>query len=176
MINYHRYKNENINYCRLRMYAIKVECPEKTAKCKVENPSRVVSRKSAPYLTKTLANGKLPSRQHCCKAVRPSLLKWLMSIRSTWRPKKRSISSGSFSSSNWLWSSISTWLTWVRLGKSYFKMVTGAKGCRLSSYLLAYFGTLLLNWSALPNRGEGGFEEVDEDVDMGDEGSEKAGE
>lgn len=161
------------------MYAINDECPEKTAKCKVEKPSLVVRRISAPYLTKTLANGKLPSRQHCCKAVRPSLFKWLMSMPSRWRAKKRSISSLFRMSSNWLWSSESKGLTAVRRGKSWhFRMVTGLKGCRLSSYLLAYFGTLLRNCrrSSL-SRGEGGFdEEVDEDMDMGDEGSEKAGE
>ena len=36
-------------------------------------------RELAPYFTKILANGKLPSRQDCCKAVRPSGLNWLMS-------------------------------------------------------------------------------------------------
>ena len=62
--------------------------------------------------------------------------------------------------------------------------VTGLKGCSISSYLLAYLGTLLLNShkstlsskSLRFNCGEDGFDELEDVVDIGDEGSENAGE
>ena len=56
-------------------------------------------------------------------------------------------------------------------------VVTGLKGCSISSYLLANFGLLLTNsseaGSLLDNFGDDGAEDVDE---AGEEGSEKAGE
>ena len=61
---------------------------------------------------------------------------------------------------------------WVGRGRGLLgKMVlTGLKGCKASSYLLANRGRLLTNLSSL---GELGAEEVEE---AGEEGSEKAGE
>ena len=127
------------------MYAIKLECPAKAARCMLENPSRVVSLALAPYFTKIFANGKFPSRQDCCKAVRPSGLYWLIltwvecidkNLSTTWTSPPLTITD-----SNSFW-----WRFWVLFGCFFGLMighgnvVMGLKGWSISSYLLANRG------------------------------------
>jgi len=142
----------------LRMYKSKGECPEKAASWRVENPSRVVIRGSAPYLSSTRAIGKLLARQDSCRAVLPSQLNWLtLTSEEPWDDKKDSIadtSPSSITDSNWRCSrSLGTGMSVVQDRPMYGRVVTGLKGCNISSYLLAYLGLWLINsdrWPALP--------------------------
>ena len=131
------------------MYMSRGECPEKAANCSVENPSRVVMRGSAPYLISTLAIGKLLSKQDSWRAVRPSQLNWLTLIWAAEAASRASMAGTSPASiTDWkvrCTLSLTLTVTGACGPRIWAKgnVVTGLKGCSISSYLLANRGLLL---------------------------------